>query len=339
VLGQAHAPWRRLLGISVAASCALALPAIGGAGPPRSSASLKAENAALASHSRSAVLSLYALDTRLTTARAQLDALQRRAARLRRQRAALAHELEIARVGARVSRQRLASRVRLLFDHGDTSAIEVIFGARSLDEALVALDGLSRVTSINQEVLTQLRSAKTRIGRASRALAVRQAKLAAATRAQTATTRALEAARSERAAYISELRNRLEMNSLQIDRIEAQARAAGTRSQQLAPTPGGDAVVASPVAGATGRGRTLTVSAVAYSLPGRTASGLPVGWGVVAVDPSVIPLGTRMNVPGYGEAVAADTGTAIVGTTIDLWFPTLAQARAWGRRSVTITLD
>jgi 3D (Asp-Asp-Asp) domain-containing protein len=83
----------------------------------------------------------------------------------------------------------------------------------------------------------------------------------------------------------------------------------------------------------------MTVSAVAYSLPGNTASGLPVGPGVVAVDPSVIPLGTHMTVPGYGSAVAADTGTAVIGAVIDLWFPTLAQARGWGRRSVTITLD
>ena len=75
-----------------------------------------------------------------------------------------------------------------------------------------------------------------------------------------------------------------------------------------------------------------------YSLPGHTASGLPVGWGVVAVDPSVIPLGTRLTVPGYGEAVAADVGSGVRGAMIDLWFPTLAQARAWGRRTVTITL-
>ena len=70
---------------------------------------------------------------------------------------------------------------------------------------------------------------------------------------------------------------------------------------------------------------------------GTTATGLPVGWGVVAVDPSVIPLGTHMTIPGYGEAVAADTGGAIVGATIDLWFPSVAQANAWGRRTVTIT--
>ena len=81
----------------------------------------------------------------------------------------------------------------------------------------------------------------------------------------------------------------------------------------------------------------MTVTAVAYSLPGRTASGLPVGHGIVAVDPSVIPLGTRLYVPGYGEAVAADTGGAVRGAMIDLWFPTTAQARAWGLRTVVIT--
>ncbi len=84
--------------------------------------------------------------------------------------------------------------------------------------------------------------------------------------------------------------------------------------------------------------RTLTVTSTGYSLPGRTSTGLPVGFGVVAVDPAVIPLGSRLSIPGYGEGVAADTGSAVQGMTIDLWFPTLAQALAWGRRTVTITL-
>ena len=77
--------------------------------------------------------------------------------------------------------------------------------------------------------------------------------------------------------------------------------------------------------------------ATGYDLPGRTATGLPVGWGIAAVDPSVIPLGTRIVVPGYGVAVAADTG--VYGASIDLWFPTAAQAFAWGRRTITIALD
>jgi 3D (Asp-Asp-Asp) domain-containing protein len=45
-----------------------------------------------------------------------------------------------------------------------------------------------------------------------------------------------------------------------------------------------------------------------------------------------------MTIPGYGEGVAADTGGTIQGAVIDLWFPSAAQASAWGRRTVTITL-
>ena len=82
----------------------------------------------------------------------------------------------------------------------------------------------------------------------------------------------------------------------------------------------------------------LSVDAVAYHLEGRTAIGLPCARGVVAVDPRTIPLGTRMFVPGYGLAVAADVGTAVKGRIIDLWMPTHAAARRWGRRTVTITV-
>jgi 3D (Asp-Asp-Asp) domain-containing protein len=93
-----------------------------------------------------------------------------------------------------------------------------------------------------------------------------------------------------------------------------------------------------PAGGAEAPGYKLRVDAVAYSLPGKTASGIPTGKGVVAVDPRVIPLRTRMYVPGYGPAIAADVGTAIKGRIIDLWFPTIAEAREWGRRPVVITV-
>ena len=82
----------------------------------------------------------------------------------------------------------------------------------------------------------------------------------------------------------------------------------------------------------------LKVDAVAYSLPGSTALGVPVRKGVVAVDPKLIPLGTKLHVPGYGPGLAADVGYAIKGKVIDLWFPSLAKARQWGRRTVTITV-
>ncbi|HSK46872.1 MAG TPA: 3D domain-containing protein [Coriobacteriia bacterium] len=87
----------------------------------------------------------------------------------------------------------------------------------------------------------------------------------------------------------------------------------------------------------------LRVEATGYSseqpgLSEHTATGMLARHGVVAVDPAVIPLGTRLYVQGYGMAVAADTGSAIRGARIDLCFDTVAEARAWGRRTVTVYL-
>ena len=125
-------------------------------------------------------------------------------------------------------------------------------------------------------------------------------------------------------------------------RLEAESREAERAARRIeAPTtPVGSTEPASDPEAAPARAgtRTLVVDAVAYHLPGRTASGLPVGVGVIAVDPTVIPLGTRVFVPGYGRAVAADMGAAIKGDIIDLWMPSTAAARAWGRRTVTITI-
>ena len=69
---------------------------------------------------------------------------------------------------------------------------------------------------------------------------------------------------------------------------------------------------------------------------GVTATGMRAGYGVVAVDPRVIPFYTRLFIPGYGYAVAADTGGAIVGHRIDLGFTTYGEAIHWGRRTVPV---
>ena len=68
---------------------------------------------------------------------------------------------------------------------------------------------------------------------------------------------------------------------------------------------------------------------------GYTYTGLRAGKGVVAVDPNVIELGTRMYIPGYGEAIAADIGGAIKGNRIDLGFDTLEEALRFGRKMIT----
>ena len=90
--------------------------------------------------------------------------------------------------------------------------------------------------------------------------------------------------------------------------------------------------------------RSLVMNATAYDdspqsqgkWVGRTATGVKPRRGVVAVDPKVIPLGTKLYVEGYGECVAADTGGAIKGNRIDLFFPTRQEVRNFGRRKVKV---
>lgn len=81
--------------------------------------------------------------------------------------------------------------------------------------------------------------------------------------------------------------------------------------------------------------------ATAYSLKGRTASGRMVSRGVIAADPSVLPLGSRVRVehPGYsGEYVVADTGGMIRGRRIDIWTPSSREAMRFGKRTVKLTV-
>jgi 3D (Asp-Asp-Asp) domain-containing protein len=59
-------------------------------------------------------------------------------------------------------------------------------------------------------------------------------------------------------------------------------------------------------------------------------------YGIVAVDPGIIPLGSHVFIPGYGLAIAADTGGAIIGHRIDLCMDQYGQAVRWGRQPVTV---
>ncbi|PYE92221.1 3D domain-containing protein [Bacillus sp. 196mf] len=104
----------------------------------------------------------------------------------------------------------------------------------------------------------------------------------------------------------------------------------------------------------TAGGKELYVHATAYTAdPGENgyAPGQQVysAWGgynltanpgmkLIAVDPSVIPLGSRVYVEGYGEAIAADTGGAIKGHKIDVLMPDKASSSKWGRKNVKLTI-
>jgi len=337
-----------LLPFAAFALVVLAAPALGLAGSTQSASTLRAQNLQLEAKKRAAVLELYSLEERLSTAQARIATLNRKADSLRAERASLVHQLGIAKAGSRIAQTQLARRLRMLYEQGNVEPLEIVFGAKNLDEAISSIDNLSRVTGQSEDVLRELKTARVQLTATSRKLAARQSALASATSQARAQATTLAQTRAARTSYIASLSAQRRLNDSQISSLIASAHAAQVRTEQLAaaaPSPSPSTVSlasaaepATPAAPVAAGGRQLTVSATGYALSGTTATGLPVGWGVVAVDPSVIPLGTHMTIPGYGEAVAADTGGAVVGSTIDLWFPSTAQANAWGRRTVTIVL-
>lgn len=357
--------------VAALALAALALPGTGAADPITA---LRARGAELARQERSTLLELYALESSIAGARSRLAAIQARIGRVERDRASARRHLRIARRTLRIAERRLGDQLRRLYEEDRPSALEILLGAESLRDALDGLDTLARAAEATDAVIHQATASRRRVSALARTLGRRRATLARLAVTQRARVTSLESAQAERAGAIERIRHEASLTSRQVASLERSARAAQERARianaraaadvrrraasegraaavvvatapavtepaAASPAPAAPPPEPPPVVTASPAGkRTLTVVVTAYALTGTTATGIPVGPGVVAVDPAVIPLGTRMFVPGYGSGVAADTGSAVKGARIDVWLPTYAEAAAWGSKTVTITL-
>jgi 3D (Asp-Asp-Asp) domain-containing protein len=302
-------------------------------------AELRRANGTLETRLHNATLDLYALDSQLQRTHDQLASLSAQSERVTQERASVRLHLDVTRKNALTAERRLGSLVRNLYEQQSSDPLAIVLGAQSLDEMISTLDDLSRSAQSNQQVVQVSRHARNALTTLAQKLDREDAHLHALEEAAARTEASLAATRGAHNALVSKLTAQRALNNREIAKIDAAATAAASAAPApvaaAAPAPVASAATAAPApAGA----HSLTVTATGYSTQGTTATGLPVGSGTIAVDPSVIPLGTRVSVPGYGEAVAADTGSAVVGATIDLWFPTTQQALDWGRRIVTVTL-
>jgi peptidoglycan DL-endopeptidase CwlO len=297
-----------------------------------------------------ALLSLYAAEAALGRARAAQAQLDGQASTLAREEASLRRRANAVRRSLATAQSRVAATLRELYVYGTADPLAAVLGASSLDEALTAIESLERAAAQNQRLAREARERGRRLHALLEEFRVSRGTLSAARRAAAEATVRLAQVTGEHRATVATVRARNARAAARVDELLAQARAAEKASEELAARAASEAdtvlaearpattdppaALPAPAPGT----RTLVVEAVAYHLPGRTASGLPVGVGVVAVDPNVIPLGTRMFIPGYGPGIAADVGSAIRGNLIDLWMPSTAAARRWGRQTVTITI-
>ncbi|MDQ3992486.1 MAG: 3D domain-containing protein, partial [Actinomycetota bacterium] len=270
-----------------------------------------------------AAAALVPLQQRLARVRATLASLSARSAALERQRGDLRIQAGITVRSLALAERRLARRMRALYEAGDPRPLDVVLGAESLDDALARLDSLERAAEQDAYLIRHARALHGRLAHMRRTLDERRLALDHLEASTRATLRALERIQAVHAANARGRRYAAGPPS--------KPARASTSSPPSAPA------LAAPAVAPSGE-RRLTVVATAYALRGATATGTPVGYGTVAVDPAVIPLGSRLSIPGYGEGVAADTGREVRGARIDVWVQTVQQALAWGTRTVTVTI-
>ncbi len=300
---------------------------------------------------------LASADQALEHAQADLDHVQSALDQADRTAIRAAADLAVAEV-------RLAERLRAIYTSRGSLGLELLAGSTSIRELVERTTLLGRLAAGDRELTAQVGQTRDRAAATAAALnSIREDRRHQIAALAGARDR-LRTVKDQKVRLVTRLGNRL----AQVENAAREAarkmadlnrRAAGTAADPpsdgapggrtpatggtTASTAAGSATTSPPIAppptnDASRGGYTLKVKTTAYSGPGTTATGVPVGPGIIAVDPRVIPLGTRLYVPGYGEGIAADTGGAVKGAFIDVWLPTEAEAEAWGVKYLTITV-
>lgn len=229
----------------------------------------------------------------------------------------------------------LEKRITSSYKTDDMGYLEVVMGAGDFSDFVSRVDMVNKIAGEDQKLIDAYKESQRAVEDELASLAARRDELAALENSLTTAEQELLAAQAEQQAYVSSLESQMAANAGQLAQLQAEAAQIEANMNQLqsqaGPSSGGD--YTPPPAG----GSNFSVTATAYCLQGRTATGMPAGPGVIAVDPSVIPLGSRVYISGYGNAIAADTGGAIQGNKIDVWLP-CGDAYAWGVRTVNVTI-
>ncbi|MEK7818118.1 MAG: 3D domain-containing protein [Actinomycetota bacterium] len=227
----------------------------------------------------------------------------------------------------------LEKRLRGTYKSDDAGYLEVVMGAGDFSELINRLDMINIIAEDDRQLIDSFKDSKTKVEENLASLSANQQELAGLLESLDSSRQNLVAAQARQQSAVASVQSEKEMTENQISQLQAEAASIESSMSQIQSQSYSAGGYSAPPAG----GSSFSMTATAYCLGGRTASGMPVGRGVIAVDPGVIPLGSRVHVSGYGDAIAADTGGAIRGNKIDVWLP-CGEAYAWGVRSVTVTV-
>lgn len=239
---------------------------------------------------------------------------------------------------------------------GTNTSLSILEKSTSLTQWLRSMIALQRLQSVYNDSLAAVKQSIVDISQAKEQLQGYQSNLASQERQVNDQKAVLDSQMSDLKKRIADGQSEMKQLANREQQAkameEAQKKAAEEKAQkqkqqqvQQTSTKTVDNSEAATSADNVSGSKTLTMSATAYSTEANgmgtySATGINLKQhpSCVAVDPSVIPLGSIIWVSGYGVSVAGDTGTAIKGNVIDLHFATVAQSMAWGRRTVTVKI-
>ncbi|MDW8800453.1 3D domain-containing protein [Clostridium sp. A1-XYC3] len=234
-------------------------------------------------------------------------------------------KLEAAEKNSREQEDLFKKRVRAMYISGADSYLSVVLSADNLTDLMSRVDMISKVIGYDNEITAKLREKQKAISKEKDALSNENKKLEALKESNENTLATL----SKDIKAQKELLSKATEKENQLLAVEASStvKKSGTLSRGSSKS--------------ISYSKVLTMQSTAYTGDGITASGAGTtrdagGYSTIAVDPRVIPLGSRVYVEGYGYAVASDTGGAIKGNIIDVFFHSEGEARSWGRRTVTV---
>ena len=311
---------------------------------------LQSQGQSLDANYRQALSNLVSVDSQVNRQSAELDAETAKRAQIQASIKAGQQQLQQYQQQLTDRQDALDKRLRSSYKSDDTDYLSVVLGAENFSDFLNRMDAINTIAESDRQLIESFFDAKQKVQGDIDGLAGEQRELDSLISSLGTGQQNLAAARQQQQSVVDSLKSQKQANAGELAQLQSQAAGIEAKMNQIqlqSDSAGGDSGNGDSSSGGTtsgsgggataGSGTSITVLATAYCLAGTTATGMPTGMGIIAVDPRVIPLGSRVHVSGYGDAIAADTGGAIIGNRIDVWLP-CGQAYEWGSRTVTVTI-
>ncbi|MCI1995622.1 MAG: 3D domain-containing protein [Clostridium luticellarii] len=245
-------------------------------------------------------------------------------------------KLEDAKNNSLTQNKLFKERIRAMYINGTDGYLAIMLSSKDLSDFLSRVDTITRVIKFDNSIIAKLKKNELTIENEKKTL--------------NAENNRLQSLRASNETVLAKLNNDIkQQKQLLSNATEKEQQLLAEQNSEIEQA--SHSTVAMAGSQSLSRGsigsapasssRVITMQATAYCDNGYTASGMqtrrePGGYSTIAVDPTVIPLGSKVYVEGYGYAIAADIGGAIKGGRIDLFVPSQAEAQSWGRRSVNV---